>query len=345
MIVKYRLSIIHAIIFFCLVVSFSLQSNAQLNSGNLTRFTEKDGLPGAEVHAVLPDRFGYIWVGTINGLARYDGYEFKRFYFNPNDSTSLHGLNVWSLYQDRSGLIWIGAAPTYLNSYNPATKTFRQYGFAHLVPHAANIEPGITAECEDNNGRIYFGVGTNYGELISPALLYKDKNEDNLKRFNTPDSMQIQNVVKMTRDSTGNIWILSYSGLFKVDVNRKLSRFYNLDPEFDNNNYPTDLKFDKEGHMWMITSMLSLYDVDPGTGKYKVWPLGKADTSAKNFLHKVIIMDKEENLWIGTGDRITYFNRATGVFSNFNNGIKKELEHTPVSDLALDSFRNLGLDL
>ena len=65
------------IILLSLMLSVSL-SYSQLNSGNFTQITEKDGLPGVQVNDVLIDRLGYIWTGTVNGLARYDGYTFKR---------------------------------------------------------------------------------------------------------------------------------------------------------------------------------------------------------------------------------------------------------------------------
>ena len=94
------------LIFLSIIISLS--AHAQLNSGNLTQYTENDGLPGAQVNTLLVDKFGYIWTGTINGLARFDGYQFKRFYSNPNDTTSMQGLIIWSLFEDqqRPGLDW-----------------------------------------------------------------------------------------------------------------------------------------------------------------------------------------------------------------------------------------------
>jgi ligand-binding sensor domain-containing protein len=75
-----------------------------------------------QVSSLLIDRFGYVWAGTINGLVRYDGYEFKRFYSNPNDTTSIHGLPVYSLFEDHTGQIWIGTGPSFLNVYDPVIK-------------------------------------------------------------------------------------------------------------------------------------------------------------------------------------------------------------------------------
>src|SRR5258706_1943990 len=150
---KYQLAqCIRGVISLCILISVTAVSYSQLNSGNLAQFTEKDGLPGAEVHNILKDKLGYLWIGTVNGLARYDGYEFKRFYYNPNDTATIHGLNVWSLFEDRKGEIWVGSAPSFLNAYNPVLKTFRQYDFMHFINHPANVEPGIVAMCEDNNG-------------------------------------------------------------------------------------------------------------------------------------------------------------------------------------------------
>src|SRR5271170_5396204 len=222
-------------VFLCLILLVKTSLFAQLNDRNLTQYTESEGLPGAEVHAVLTDQFGYIWIGTINGLARYDGYEFKRFFSNPNDSASIKGLNIWSMFADSKGQIWVASAPSFLNVYNPATRSFRHYDFTNLIEHPANVELGIASMAEDDKGRIYFGVFTNYGETISSALLYIDENSDSLKRFITEDKQPIQNVGTVTKDKQGNIWFLSYSGLFKIDTNRKLHAIHVLDDDLKKN--------------------------------------------------------------------------------------------------------------
>ena len=334
-----------AIIFICIEIFVLTNSYAQLNSGNLTQYTEKDGLPGAQVNHVLIDRLGYLWTGTINGLARYDGYEFKRFYYNPNDTASIHGLIVWSLFEDHKGRIWVGTSPSFLNVYNPVTNTFRQYDFTHLINHPANVEMNIRSMCEDNNGRIYFGVDTYYGDNISSALLYKDENDDTIKRFATPDSLNIQNVVRFTKDKTGNICLLSYSGIFKIDPKGKLTKIHSLDAEYDRNReYETDINFDKKGHLWAVTQKARLYDLDIETGNYNSWLSDVLNVSKESGIYpNKFIIDKDDNIWIGTNNGVQFFNRKTGKFSTFNNGIKKELEHTPVVDLTLDSFGTLWI--
>ena len=106
--------------FIILLASFSLF--AQLNPNYLTQYTEKDGLPGVMVRQILVDRKGYIWAGTINGLARFDGYDFKRYFSNPNDSAAIEGMIVWSIFEDSKGQIWVGASPGHLNVFDPVKK-------------------------------------------------------------------------------------------------------------------------------------------------------------------------------------------------------------------------------
>jgi signal transduction histidine kinase/ligand-binding sensor domain-containing protein len=317
-------------------------ADAQLNSGDLTQYTVKDGLPGMQVNDVMIDKLGYVWVGTINGLARYDGYEFKRFYDNPNDSTSIRGLPVSSLFEDRQRQIWAATDPSFLNAYNTDSKTFKQYEFSHLIRHPANVEVDIVSMCDDNNGRMYFGADTYYGDPISSALLFKDEKDNILKRFPAPDSLNIQNVHRITKDKTGNIWLISNSGIFKIDTKGTLSRISLMDSEFKSNkDFPCDLQFDKEGHMWIITQRSRLYDLNVFTNTFKIWFPYTQPSKEFNFLPGKIIIDKDDNIWMGTNYGIQFFDRKTRTFSRFNNGIKKELEHTSVVDLCLDSFGTL----
>jgi signal transduction histidine kinase/ligand-binding sensor domain-containing protein len=323
----------------------SLTSYSQLNSGNLTQFTENDGLPGAQVNKLLVDRFGYIWTGTINGLARFDGYEFKRFYSNPNDTNSIQGLIVWSLFEDNKGGIWIGSNPSFLNLYNPILKKFTQYDFTHLINHEANVELLIAAMCEDNKGRIYFGVDTYLSERISGALLYKDEKDNKIKKVTTPDNLAIDNIVSMTKDKPGNIWFLTYSGLFKIDAAGKIKKIDLLNQVFKKNHeYPTDIKLDKSGHVWMVTTNSRLYNFDPGTGSYSSWLSEKLNPAMENNqMRRVIDLDSSENIWMTTNTGVQYFDRNTSTFSVFNSGVKKQLEHTIANHLVVDNFGTLWI--
>ena len=107
---RYTKGLLPIVLLLCIIAysAVTMEANAQLNADRLIQYSEKDGLPAAEVYAVMPDHDGYIWTGTINGLSRFDGYEFKRYYYNPNDSTSVKGSLIWSLFEQPNGNIWVG---------------------------------------------------------------------------------------------------------------------------------------------------------------------------------------------------------------------------------------------
>ena len=73
-----------------------------------THLSTEQGLSQSRVDHMLQDRRGFIWIGTYNGLNRYDGYSFKTYKPDPNNPNSLGGSLVLPLFEDRSGILWIG---------------------------------------------------------------------------------------------------------------------------------------------------------------------------------------------------------------------------------------------
>ena len=316
-------------------------ARAQLNPQNITHYTEKDGLPGSEVVCVITDKLGFIWIGTNNGLTRYDGYTFKRYYFDPNDTTSLHGIIVESLFEDSRGQVWVSTNPSNLAAYDPATRKFRTYNFNRLLGltvRGTYKERDIMSICEDNKGRIYFGAGTFNGEPIRSALLYKDENSDSIEIFKVPDSLDVQNIVRIRKDGKGNIWMLGYSGIFIIDNKRQLSKWRVLDGEFGEHIYPVDFQFDKSGHLWVVTNWLKLYDYNDATGGWRVWTPDSLATTQFDNNRNIIYIDNRDNIWLGTNHGLQIFNRNTGRLASFNKGDEQGMSETTVHDIAIDSF-------
>ncbi len=68
----------------------------------------ENGLSNNSVACSLQDRNGFLWFGTINGLNRFDGYNFKVFRNDPEDSTSIGSNFIRCLYEDKNGSLWVG---------------------------------------------------------------------------------------------------------------------------------------------------------------------------------------------------------------------------------------------
>ena len=320
-------------------------SFSQLNPNNITQFTEKDGIPGSQVSEILIDKFGYVWIGTINGLARFDGYEFKRFYNDPNDSTSMKGFIIWSLFEDSKGRIWISSSPEILNLYDHVTKSFKQYEYNHLIERQANVEIGIRKICEDDKGRVYLGISSLYGESISSSLLYFDEEENKVKKFISPDSLEIQSVYNLINDKNGNVYISSSTGAFKIDSDRKINRLKVSIKELENTDeYITDFNCDQDAHIWLITNKSRLIDYDPQTEKYHAYYQKEFDKSSYDELTgTAIVFDKDDNLWIGTNKGICFFNKEKKRFESFGDPSINPTKNEIILDLNLDSFGTLWI--
>ncbi|WP_373492583.1 two-component regulator propeller domain-containing protein, partial [Aquiflexum sp.] len=318
---------------------FGSPSFAQLNSNNLTLFTEKDGLPSTQINKIIVDQFGYIWVGTINGLARFDGYSFKRFYEDPNNAGSIKGLNVWSLFEDSKGRIWVGTSPGKLNAYDPATQLFREYPFVDLFEYDVNVEKGIWQIAEDKNGRIYFGVGT-WGQEISDALLYLDEEEEKIKRFETAEDIIVKNIWGMTSDQEGVIWINSFSGFFKINQGNKIEEVIpkNVSNMPDlNNEIGTGMISDREGYLWIISNFGRLFKLNVENAEYEIFsPIGILEENFWNSLTK----DADGNLWMATNYGPFLYSPAQNSVVYFKEDLSDKFgfRGDAVNTLAVDQF-------
>jgi signal transduction histidine kinase/ligand-binding sensor domain-containing protein len=315
---------------------------AQLDPANLKQYTENDGLPSGMVSNLVVDKMGFIWTGTSNGLARFDGYNFKRFYYNPNDSASIHGQVIWSLLEDRKGLIWVGASPSWLNAFDPSTRQFRHYQFKHLINNPSKTEPNVRAICQDKKGRLYFGVQTYFGDRITQGLLYKDEGDDSIKLFKAKGDTALFNILRLVSDSTGNVWVYCYGGIFKIDKNRELTSIANSEirSQLEENDYPDDLKFDKRGHLWVITSNSVLIERDPATGNITYHRFKELQKNNVYGTPKTLFFDNNNDLWIGTNVGLCLLDKQNNKIIKFDTDPKK-LGSLPVIEVVVDDFGNI----
>src|SRR6476660_6169477 len=71
-------------------------------------WTVNEGLAHDQVSCMLKDAFGFLWIGTPNGLSRFDGSTFKNFFYDPKNRGTISGPMIWGLVEDSLHNIWIG---------------------------------------------------------------------------------------------------------------------------------------------------------------------------------------------------------------------------------------------
>src|SRR4051812_21243202 len=103
---------------------------AQKPSLYFNKITAQDGLSHNKVNCIIQDRRGFIWIGTDDGLNRYDGHHFTIFRHLPNNPATISGNIVSDLLEDEQGILWIATTDGGLSRYDyrlAPSLQFRQY--------------------------------------------------------------------------------------------------------------------------------------------------------------------------------------------------------------------------
>lgn len=119
--------------------------------------TVEDGLAHNSGLCFVQDREGFLWIGTQNGLSRYDGYNFKNYIHQPGDTTSLSGSYINSLYLDHSGSLWVGTNQGGLNRFNRIDDSFTSYQYKPDDPFSIG-EGAIYSINEDKYNNLWVGI-------------------------------------------------------------------------------------------------------------------------------------------------------------------------------------------
>ena len=116
-------------LFLCILLLyfFCLNSFAQRNDLKFDVINNRDGLPQNTINTITQDSLGFIWIGTEDGLCRYDGNEIK-IYNNYNEKYKKLISNEITCLYSRWPKIWVGTAYG-LNAYNVIFDKFDQYYF------------------------------------------------------------------------------------------------------------------------------------------------------------------------------------------------------------------------
>jgi signal transduction histidine kinase/ligand-binding sensor domain-containing protein/DNA-binding NarL/FixJ family response regulator len=132
-----------------------------------THLTTADGLAHNHVSSIVQDRYGFLWLGTLDGLDRYDGYRFTRFQHNPADPASLSSNRISALALDPDGALWVATEDGGLNRFDTATGKSTAYRADPNDPQGLSSN-GVTALACDAAGNLWAAAGGTL-ERFDPA--------------------------------------------------------------------------------------------------------------------------------------------------------------------------------
>lgn len=163
----------------------------------------RDGLPSRQVMSLAQDLEGYIWIGTRDGLARYDGGKFKVYRHVPGDNRSLPGNYVQTLHVDSANRIWLAVEGHGLQQMD-ASHT----GFSSMPLGKEAGVADVWAIVSNGDGSVWFGTfGNGLFRLLPDGRL--------LHYLPTPGKPGLpdENVLSLAFDAGGTLWIATTSGI------------------------------------------------------------------------------------------------------------------------------------
>lgn len=180
--------------------------------------TTEEGLSSSDVNCLMQDKLGFIWIGTDNGLNRFDGSEFRVFRNNPSNTNSISDNSIWALFEDRNGNIWIGTKGGNLNRYSPVSEKIELI----KIGDNKSASNSITAILEDSRGSIWVGT-------YSQGLFNYDPLSGKIKnwKFDPKIKNGLSNnyITSLLQDNRGFIWISTYNGLNRLNPEKISSGF------------------------------------------------------------------------------------------------------------------------
>jgi len=270
------------------------------------------------INALIYDSTGNLWVGTANGLNRYEpGRGFVQYFNDPTFSKSLNDNMVVSLYEDRSGILWIGTTPGGVNIYDRQRDLFSYY---RHNPKDQNSLPenSIFPIFVDSEGYAWIGSQNSglsrFNWTSNQFINYQNDPKD-------PASLGSNDLISITEDQDGYLWIGTYDGLDRFD--RKTSAFTHFrhdpeDPGSLSSNSVFKVFVDSRNNLWLGTSAgLDLFDRK--TEKFIHYSHKSDDPkSISDGSISSIYEDQDGNLWIGSfGNGLNRFDRTSGIFMKY----------------------------
>jgi len=300
--------------------------NAQEITNSFTHFSELDGLPSEFTGPIIQDHLGYIWIGTLNGLSRYDGYEFLNYSPVKNDSNFLQLSIIESLYEDTKGDLWIGAVGG-ITKYNRKDDTFKLYS-VNLNENDYGHEFVASDIIEASNGDMIFTtMGYNYSDSFL-GLYILEKDSSIIKPAINLETNSLLNINHIEGDK---YFISGFKGLGEYNNTQKTVKWF----PFRNPTQITSVLL-TDHKLWLGTYNKGLIDYNIEDSTYTTYPiLESIDFDTDFFVITDIIL--ENNNLIFTSNK--------GLFG-FNSETKKHViaEVNPLNPVSMNSENLSGLE-
>ena len=281
-----------------------LQKTGHAQTLPITYLRIENGLSNNSVRCIYQDHDGFMWFGTYDGLNRYDGYGFKVYRNNLNDTNSLPHNYIYAINEDHHNNIWVGTGQG-LGIYNKRTAKFsRAFYYSYWTKRRQKINQNISQIKTDSAGNVFIGsnggglfmmkessgvisqlsserAGRRVGDYNVQAILIDKKNRTwlniqgvGLCRYDYKEDkiVVVNNTIKFAScfESDGdNLWIGNSDGLYKYNIaSNAVTQYYREQAGQLSSHIVITLTIDQQKKLWIGTEGGGINILDPVTGKF-----------------------------------------------------------------------------
>jgi len=294
---------------------FALRSDVEINQYVIKQWTARNGLPQSTATSVLQTDDGYMWIGTGDGLVKYNGKTFSIVnYLKGKKRDKYYEVNKILLSKE-PGNLWISTFGGGVVKYNFRNKTSTLF----------NSDNGLTSNhvqniAIDEKGTIFAGLENGDICKISGKVLKCDS------VFGASKHVGVKNL----RFIDGELWIISSEGKLYKTVNGKIEEIFNESSEFEY------IYQDKNENIWLGTRKKGILLFNPENSVFQNAIKGKE--IEKSWV-KSIFEDSDNNLWVGTyGKGLFRIKKLDRVYN-----VSKPLPLKILNDIFEDREKNIWI--
>lgn len=295
--------------YFIILILFFSQTHAQNGDYIFKHLSSSNGLSQSSVISIHQDKLGQIWLGTRDGLNKYDGNTFTVYKNNPKDTASISNSDILTIEEDKYGSIWVG---TYsgLNKYDPLKNRFKRYFHNNTTSSLSNNT--IWSVEELKGGAVW--VGTSNG------LSIYNREDDNFKTlfYSSQDSSSIPGnyVLSIFQSKKGDVYVGTSQGLAKWIKDKNSYSFRRYNQEL----FIQDIIEDEAGNLWIGTKNNGLYKLNTQADKLESYNGKGVDEIGTDI--RALTIDEKSKLWIGTYNGLAIINTQGEVRKVVNKPFK-----------------------
>lgn len=274
-------------------LSFSVLAQYQLGNTDFNHLNVSDGLSQNIVETIYQGKNGFLWLGTQDGLNRYDGQNFLSFQYKIDDSTSLSNNYVKDIVEDKNGNLWIGTYGGGLNKFDKQSK-FQHFVHDNDLPNS--ISNNVVYSIYQLSDSVYW-LGTKNGlnkfNLNTEEFSNQFTHPENFPALNNPVVYCISKA-----ESSNELWVGTREGLHRVNTKTSQVELFQKGQNGLMDDDIRDLYFDSNGVLWVATKMGGLFYKKPHEDAFEQIDLkfiGQNDIYARK-----IYPNGKGGIWLGT---------------------------------------------